>query len=382
MKKIYMHIGTPKTGTSSIQYFLWHCDELATRKIIYPKTRIVGIKGICDERISQYYNCEWEKWRTLSEQDLSEMFKRYLNEYDTVVFSGESFWGEVTDKKKTLSIIQRAALDAGAELKIIVYLRPQEEYFESLYKEIIATFVVKETISEALDFSHASNFSLVHSSMDYYENLIAIREAIGNENLIVGIYEKQQWKNGNLIEDFMNIVDAKMDISDEHKMVFRNERMNTAAIEIKRLINCSVAADNEMAQMLFYEIVKLGNRKEGEENKKSLLTNEQRVLIHNKYSEGNAKIAREFLGREDGKLFMHSPAIAVKCELEYIDLLENAVEILASGEFRLESGIAFLSSQICELQNEVSNLQKELSFLKNTSLIKFVKMKLRYWLRQ
>lgn len=132
MKLVYLHIGSHKTGSTSIQRFLARADDaLSKQGVLYPEAgrpdtgwsnqygqhklgwSVRGIRGITDERV----------WDGLREE---------MNEYhdQAVVISAEGLGcctsGEV---QKVVSHL------APYPIRVILYLRPPVDFLRSAYKQ-------------------------------------------------------------------------------------------------------------------------------------------------------------------------------------------------------------------------------------------------------
>lgn len=136
VKTVYLHIGTPKTGSTSIQRFLARADEeLAEQGTLYPEAgrpdtdwsdqygqhelywSIAGKRGVEDEKV-------WRKLR----QEVDEFSGR------RVVISAEGFGG-----CRSGEIRRVAAHLAPHPIHVVVYLRPPIQFLRSTYKQCVKT---------------------------------------------------------------------------------------------------------------------------------------------------------------------------------------------------------------------------------------------------
>jgi len=135
MKKIYLHIGTHRTGSSSIQYFLAQAQGgLAKQGILYPET------GRPDTDWSNQYGHHLLHWSLIGKQEvdndqlwLNLQMEIKRSEANRIVLSAEGFEWEGKDKETQ---IQRVGEYLEPHpIHVILYLRPPLRFLESAYKK-------------------------------------------------------------------------------------------------------------------------------------------------------------------------------------------------------------------------------------------------------
>ncbi len=222
-KTVFLHIGMHKTGTTSIQHFLHKNTLFLQQKGLYYPTM--------DGQEEQIINCfpffrNWEefesyKFRDIQEDEfdtIKEIFKKRLKEtfltkienckQDKILLSdegmGQSTFGHPRmhyGHLESMPCFYKALEELGFIVKIIVYIRTSADYLASRWQQY-----VKFCLSDAepcLD-------TWLETYHPYMEKLVQFIEIIGKENVILKAYEKCQWKNNNLIEDFLDIFDIKI----------------------------------------------------------------------------------------------------------------------------------------------------------------------------
>ena len=205
------------------------------------------------------------------------------------------------------------------DIKIVCYLRRQDDYVESLYNQWIKGMnaelygVIFENpppdgggkcSKYRIDESAAPNISMAKFingmlKLDYYAVLDEWAEIYGKENIIVRTYEKSRLANGVEQDFFANILGFSGD--------------SLAGLNLYDEVNASFKKDiieYKMAAKLFElprEIYDLNGAPAlahlSRNNKKNILTAKQAGQMLEYYRESNEKIAREYLHREDGVLF-------------------------------------------------------------------------------
>jgi len=287
-KKLFIHIGTHKTGTSAIQNFLFMNREALRQKgFLYPET---GDKASHHALASEFRLLKRIKNKERELKTLSYIQEIRTHNFDTSILSSEGLVLRGTNVKKLRDIIP-----SDLDVKIVIYLRRQDERLESGYNQI-----VKGPRRYSKKFLDESSITHQKYILDYYKILTPWREVFGQENIIVRVYEKEQLPGG-IIVDFCSVIGLELD----HSLRMSGDRINQSLdwdiIEIIRLCNGKLKGDMKFHRWLVTTLKKI---KRGNVNEKQhLLSPHQRLNLLEKYAESNAKVAREYLGREDGRLF-------------------------------------------------------------------------------
>lgn len=313
MAALYLHIGTPKTGTSAIQRFLPLNNELLQEQgFCYPDLgyRFPGIGKNRNAHFLVYrQSCklkseeETTQIRRLEDEQFCEgldKIKELTETYPNVILSDENIWNGYWKRDNFWYVLKDELSKRGIDLKVIVYLRRQDLLIESYWSQ-----QVKETsqvsFNEYLESEMYSYFKL-----DYYAQLTHIANVVGKENIIVRAYEKNQYEgNGNtLISDFLKVLGLELNTRYEHADIIANTSLYGKYLEIKRILNGIDCFCTKMNWAVKY----LRAIQEEEESNIGLsecqyFTYAQQIVFLNKYKDGNEAVAKEFMNREDGKLF-------------------------------------------------------------------------------
>ena len=203
------------------------------------------------------------------------------------------------------------------DIKIVCYLRRQDDYIESLYNqwvkgmdaELYNTIFNNPSLSSdenkyKIDEINAPNIHMAKLingmlNVDYYAHLSKWAELYGKENIVIRPYEKNCLPKGVEYDFFTNILNIGGGSLGNLKLYGEvNPGFKKDIIEYK------------MAARLFdltKEIYSLNDSPAlahlSENNKKNILTAKQGNEILEYYSGSNARIAREYLRRENGALF-------------------------------------------------------------------------------
>lgn len=142
MKAVYLHIGTHRTGSTSLQRFLAEGqDALARQGIIYPET------GRPDTNVSNRYGHHVLHWSLVGKYgnhddrvwiELRDEIDRRTG--DRIVLSAEGFEGEGLGQGRVgrRQIQQITGYLSPHPIHVIVYLRPPLRFLESVYKKRVA----------------------------------------------------------------------------------------------------------------------------------------------------------------------------------------------------------------------------------------------------
>ncbi len=314
MTTVYLHIGIPKTGTTSLQNFLLkNRENLLAQGILYPTSGIT---------INPNFNCFQS-----GDHNLFWALDKECKAYDSNAGDWEDIHREIKTKKSDLSKVLISAEDFSTindnrlsllkehlsryNTKVIVYLRKQDDYFMSFYCEYIK--ICRYWDSPIKYIEDNKNFG------DYYQLLKRWKKAFGKENIIVRVFDRTNLKGG-LINDFLmatnlNLDELKLNFISKNKNVtpsiklikimrFLNEfyrgRMHKSPMRLKKLYKQTVlSSGNPISSM----VSNLPDSLISPE----LLTTQERIDLMKEFEESNRKVAQEYLGREDGKLFDSTP---------------------------------------------------------------------------
>lgn len=368
MATLFLHIGTPKTGTTAIQIFLnKNSSELKKNNCIFPdfEHRFPGVR----KQRNGHFLCSNVKNKNLQE-DCFRKILNYSKQYSKIILTDEELWNTTTYSEKFWVTLKNNLDKHNIKLKVIVYLRRQDSYFTSQWAQKIKG--VKSqifTFHQFLDDNFDNKIRL-----DYYDYISYISHFIGKENIIVRPYEFSQFKDNSIIADFMNVIDVDFDDNFVRDDTIRNISIEGNVLEVKRYLNMVVDFRKNNPELFrsCLETVQNKMKKDGTFRNCSTFLKGERSAFMKKYNEGNRKIAEEFLHRKDGVLFEtplpdNDPIrkhYSIK-ELKYI--LDLLTEVNKTDSFT-----PFSDEKFRKIANEAFNL-----ILDEKSLIRKLKKKLK-----
>ena len=221
---LVLHIGFPKTGTSSLQWFFNTMrDELRRQDVYYPLTG-QGSDFAHHQFAFSLADNAYERWET---QARSGLFRKLSEEIDgcgctTVLLSSELFL-------ERLELIQAspefASILSGRNLRVICCLRSQETFLESLYRQFILDAKVRFSDTPEAFFKNYS------TAGEYHAILTAWSGFAGKAALVPVIYE-QAVNAGGLIASFCRLLNVSTADLPEGVLNARHNRTTENALGI------------------------------------------------------------------------------------------------------------------------------------------------------
>ena len=282
-QQLYLHIGTPKTGTSAIQSFLYqNYDALRAEGILYPKSII---QSAADPKQQSLFAAV----QAGNRRDFIRLIQLLASESDekaTVTVSSEGFYHHTNSLTETSWELIRI-LDLLYDMRIIVFLRPQADFIESLYRQYIknpkgitAEFGSSITIHELL-----RNQRIIQN-MDYYGTLMKWAKVVGTERILVRRYSE------HVVGDLAAILD--MPAGKYQDGTVRNRSLTREMAELLRQINPSL--DNDRRNQVVGRMeLRLEERRERDT---TFLSPSELREIMDQCEEGNANIANKWFPGE------------------------------------------------------------------------------------
>lgn len=339
MKRLYIHLGTGKTGSTAIQRFLDHNDEAlsSTEGIDYVKTarRNLNHHALCT-------NFHRNKGGVASDvnphiDELLEEIEGSSNE--SFVFSSEYF-PSVTSEEIGNYYVDR--LSSIVDIHVIVYLRRQDEFVESWYTQLLKAG--QPGAAEGIDrlYSRLSRDGV----LDYQALVDSWAQYVGHENVHVRPFERDQFLGGNIVHDFMSVLDVKnlndyvIPEGDPNPSLSRDqariiESFHRAGME-KRL-------DNHLRRPFDLK----------SEHSRYVMSPARRQEVIDDWRAVNAEVAQIYMGRQDGDLFRAEEPLARGDEEDDFSY--------PSPEFMFRTVQHMIDRETVRLRREISSLREELN---------------------
>lgn len=324
MKKLFVHIGAPKTGTSAIQHFmLRNRDALARQGVLYPQGgmlksahHLIGaaIHPLRSKRLGNATPDEvLAKAIAQIREEVAALKPRAL------VISTEYLWGVLSPAQ----IHRLLGCFEDYEIHIVAYLRRQDLMAQSLYVQAVKT-------GTPLSFSDWVEAALESGKggFHFHRILTSWRDCGVPVSMDVRLYEKSQI-GSDICSDFLKLVSAEP----LHGMVSDTGLINTApdmeTTELLRLIN-STLKDKDASAQLRRSIIKHSPPRALFAPLQYLAPAEVARFMQ-QFAEDNQAVAREFVQRADATLFyekLPEPASYAPADFDQADLLRKLIELL------------------------------------------------------
>jgi hypothetical protein len=299
-----LHIGSGKTGTSSIQHLLSKSRErLAERGTLFPQSPGLGRHvqlGLFirpDAELGKLIN--WHKQEFSSPADFREDFQgRLFAEIDSsgltrVLLSDEALYGCSVDALKRL----RAFTDEIARsIRVVVYLRRQDDHVCSRYQQVVKTGEVRRLAERLEQVNYKKTY-------DYHGRLETWRRLIEPNEFVVRPFESERFVAGSLYQDFFEAAGLGPWSDDLETAGPLNESLDAEAVELLRIVNI-YRVEYEDAVPGLINNRKLVTRLAGSATGPTLtLPDSVLDAFMETWAESNRAVAREFVGDETGQLF-------------------------------------------------------------------------------
>lgn len=289
-KKLYLHVGMDKTGTSAIQAFLKKNRKvfLSENKLLYPETGMwndfshhkfafscIGMNGY-----------SFDDFEVICTELVSEM-----EEAESVLISSECLF-KLPTKEQWFTKFHQFIKDNFMEVKIIIYLRRQDEWVISRHKHSVISG--EELSIETLSEPHFC---------DYKQYIDKWCEYFGKANIIVRPYERISFIGGNIFADFLNTLDINYSdiyVKPDHTI---NTALNNNEYSFKRLCNL-VSLNGQSAAELNVILLKHSNISKFQHgNNLDLISDIEKSNLIHRYEDINRAIANEYLPNGVTELF-------------------------------------------------------------------------------
>lgn len=214
-KRIVIHAGPGKTGSSAIQAWLCnHRQVLSAQGIYYPKHALAK-NGISSGHIHDLLTSVDGKWRP-DQQKINQLLKGFeARKEHTLLLSSEFFFHNIV-----------ALHQAIPNAEFVAYVRNPVELLESNYNQSVKRH------SQTQQFTPPT--SLDHYLWNYLSTLF---ERLPPEQLWLRPYHSTLFVNGNIVADLLDLLGTQLSIEQCQTREHINPSFTFPALEFKRLVN-------------------------------------------------------------------------------------------------------------------------------------------------
>ena len=250
--KAIVHIGTEKTGTSSIQLFLLKNRKKLLRHGYHflqsaGSTNNWALPAYCsvENRFDDFYRIHNVK----DEAELEAFKKRFVKNFEaelracdrnvhTVIISSEHFHSRLrTDEE--IRNVQQLLSRHFSEIKIVCYLREQGATCASWY----STSMKSGGTDSFFDFVRRCRPDNYY--FNYLELLNKWESFFGFEALDVALFDPQRFLNGSLLDDFTSRIDSALVGNLDDIVRPENESLNPAGQALARAVNLAFPTESD-----------------------------------------------------------------------------------------------------------------------------------------
>lgn len=359
-KTLYLHIGMPKTATTSIQRFLQaNRDVLEKYGYCYPRMPY-KYEGRTDERnahfmIGQQYREDGSRDKALEKECLINgmaAIMELFDQFDNVILTDEALWRSSKTRPHLFPYLKKHAANHGYRTKIIVYLRRQDEYEMSLWKQKVKHPAISQTIPYDLWLKRV--LAEEPFIFEYASRLDEIAAYFGKENIIVRRFDRSglaDWKNGSIIDDFLDCIGLERTPDFEMPEKESNPSLSENQTEIKRIIN----KDEELTPdelSYFSSIMRRLAPDSARLYPASLMSADEIRALLDRFAEENRRTADEYI-RDGRPLFSDDVRDLPKWQPDNPYMLEDTIRVFASA--------------VTDLRRENEKLRKELEAMRHSA---------------
>ena len=254
--KVLVHIGTEKTGTTSIQQYL-HLNRGKLRKAGYHFNQSAGDHNnrafpaycIADEKFDDFF--QGQGISTLSEK---QQFKRiFIEQFEaeleglpknihTVIVSSEHFHSSITNEEEMDNVYNLLSRYFD-EIKIVCYLREQVATCVSYYSTHLMNGGT-QSFDEFLKRCKPKIYYFNYSTM-----LANWERCFGFESLEVSLFSKDHLLNRDLLDDFTAKIDSSLVGNLDKEVELENQSLRPAGQVLERIVNLVFPVRSEIPEV-------------------------------------------------------------------------------------------------------------------------------------
>ncbi len=302
-RKLTIHIGSPKTGSTAIQNFCAANEDcLRKRGICYPRHKrfhAVDNHLYFSHLVVDFAPPTGQKPlpanRHKTEKKIVSYLKRVIREAEScaeILLSGEEmFYARDVSVLKVLH-------DMFSSISIVAYLRRQDQFIQSYYLQYFKRGKVSAKLQ---DHEYLKN----DFWLDYYGRVAEWAEIFGREKIVVRPFEKEQFYGSNLFADFLKNT-FELELTDEFTVPERkksNVRVDNDVYEAVRLVN-SLGLPHRDIRWMLKRLQEFPSVSSSHHDLHRLLSPQECLDVINKFDPQNRLLAREYLGKEGGAFFL------------------------------------------------------------------------------
>lgn len=300
-KTLYLHIGQHKTGTSTIQSFMWRNRErMAQSGVLYPEIGMAGpthadfalsLPGkraeMLESMFSQAASERSSRYQSYQGESSDKLFARLGQRIDDtdcsrILLSSECFmeWISPADIK---ALTDR---HCSCQVKVLIFLRSQSEWIQAVFNQVVK--------DPGLRYGGKLRALPQVDMLDYEQTLRDWAAAFGDSNIIVRPYTASVDGVGGVLNDMFALLDiTELQGYEEPSYNERNISLSRWQLDVLHALNRRNADLRTFKRTL--EVFSAQNtevaRSELETN---ILSFHEAKALQRYYRGGNQRISRKF----------------------------------------------------------------------------------------
>ena len=281
MKKIFLHVGSGKTGSTSIQKSLYECKKANDSEIFYPtllshKSSQIFRFAFCNVNDTpsniraQYGGEARSKEYYIFQQQIKDSFKSQVEGHNNVVVSSEFLFLSTKEEVDQINIFLR---DLGFdEIHVIMYLRDPAKYYLS---------VAQQSLKNQFTMPKPDGFRYdIRGAVENWESITPT-------SLTVKEFDRSCLQDGDVVKDFEHYLKSNYFKVELNLSSAKNETMSVEGTvilqEYHRLLDLDRSLDDHKKQALKLRARRFSNI--SSEGSRPVLKKEIVKYILNSYKE-------------------------------------------------------------------------------------------------
>jgi hypothetical protein len=299
--KAIVHIGTEKTGTTSIQKYLFqNRKKLRTAGFHFLQSagstnnRALPAYFVAEDRFDDFYRDEGITTLEAKAEFRKQFLEKFENEIGalpksvhTVVISSEHFHSRLRSTQE-LDKVHEFFTSYFDEIKIICYLRDQVSTCASFYSTGLKSGN-PATFTEFFQRCTPENYYF-----NYYDVLSNWERCFGFDSLDVSLFSRKSFLNNSLLDDFTAKLDPALIGVLNNEIAIENESLNPIGQAMARGLNLALPVRRsrpELAQIRDKCKASIYQKFRGTGRQPSLATQQK---IYRDFTESNELLRKKF----------------------------------------------------------------------------------------
>jgi hypothetical protein len=298
--ELVLHIGSGKTGTSSIQRLMRRNRGLLLEHgVLYPSSpgprRHVrfGLFFKADDELVE--TRPYQAQGHLSAEAFRETFLAGLfGEIEaarpsTVVISDEALYGS---DNASLGRLRSFTDEHAGRLRLVCYLRRQDDHLVSRYQQVVKTGETRTLAERTAVFDHRKTY-------DYAARLDTWARLLEPDAFVVRRFERGAFLDDSLYADFVHAAGLDVPPGDLTEVPSQNESLDAESVEFLRLLNLHlVQAEGAHVGMVNHRPL-VARLAAGSAGPTLTLPEADLDAFMSQWEHSNREVARRYLGEDD-----------------------------------------------------------------------------------